>query len=126
VKPVISPNAEITDMDGNVIQDGHGNPGFPGFNTPSFHRFDPTATQSLGYAAQMLEAGVPIVYLYIADAHDRNPTTITPPINTNAYGPGEAGYVQALQAYDSAFGKFFARLAADGIHQRQYPVRGGA
>src|SRR5262249_15840602 len=91
------------------------NPGFPGFNTPFFHRFDPTATQSLGYAAQMLEAGVPIVYLYISDAHDRNPTTITPPINTNAYGPGEAGYVQPLQSYDSAFGKFFARLAADGI-----------
>jgi hypothetical protein len=115
VKPVISPNDEIRDMDGNVIQDGHGNPGFPGFSTPFFHRFDPTATQSLGYAAQMLEAGVPVVYLYIADAHDRNPTTVTAQINTNAYGPGEAGYVQALRAYDSAFGKFFARLAADGI-----------
>jgi hypothetical protein len=112
---VISPGDEIRDMDGNVIQDGHGNPGFPGFNTPFFHRFDPTATQPLGYAAQMLEAGVPVVYLYIADAHDRNPTTITPPINTNAYGPGEAGYVQVLQSYDAAFGKFFARLAADGI-----------
>jgi hypothetical protein len=115
VKPVISPNADITDMDGHVIADAHGNPGFPGFNTPFFHRFDPTATQSLGYAAQMLEAGVPIVYLYISDAHDRNPATLTPPINTNAYGPGEAGYVQVLQSYDSAFGKFFARLAADGI-----------
>src|SRR4029450_2864998 len=33
-----------------------------------------------------------------------------------AYGPGEAGYVQQLQAYDQAFKKFFDRLAADGIN----------
>jgi len=29
--------------------------------------------------------------------------------------PGEAGYVKQLQAYDKAFGQFFARLAKDGI-----------
>ena len=33
-----------------------------------------------------------------------------------AYGPGEAGYVAALKSYDDAFGKFFDRLAADGIN----------
>src|SRR5262249_30997850 len=33
------------------------------------------------------------------------------------YGPGEAGYTQQLQAYDQAFGKFFDRLAADGINK---------
>ena len=113
VQPVIAPNDQIKDLDGNVIQDAHGNPGFPGFTTPSFHRFDPTATQSLGYAARMLEAGVPVVYLYIADAHERNP--VTPSDSSNAFGPGEVGYVQQLQTYDAAFGKFFARLAADGI-----------
>jgi hypothetical protein len=30
-------------------------------------------------------------------------------------GPGQAAYVQQLAAYDQAFQKFFARLAADGI-----------
>ncbi|SEE25095.1 hypothetical protein SAMN05519104_5590 [Rhizobiales bacterium GAS188] len=113
VQPVISPADQIKDLDGNVIQDAYGNPGFPGFTTPFFHRFDPTATQSLGYAARMLEAGIPIVYLYIADAHDRNLTS--PSGSTAAFGPGELGYVQQLQAFDAAFGKFFARLAADGI-----------
>src|SRR4029077_13896782 len=32
-----------------------------------------------------------------------------------AYGPGEDGYTQQLQAYDQAFEKFFDRLASDGI-----------
>src|SRR5262249_39250849 len=36
-------------------------------------------------------------------------------VNAHAFGPGEAEYVSQLQAYDAAFGKFFARLAADGI-----------
>ncbi len=31
------------------------------------------------------------------------------------FGPGEAGYVTQLEAYDKAFGEFFARLAKDGI-----------
>src|SRR5207253_1473872 len=35
-----------------------------------------------------------------------------------AYGPGESGYTQQLQAYDQAFQKFFDRLAADGIDNR--------
>ena len=91
----------VDDLDGNPIADGNGNPGFPGF--------DPTASQSLGYIATMLEAGVPVVYAYIADAHDNHFT------GSGSYGPGEAGYVQQLAAYNAAFGKFFARLAGDGI-----------
>jgi hypothetical protein len=91
----------INDLDGVPITDGNGNPGFPGF--------DPTASQTLGYVASMLEAGVPVVYAYIADAHDNHFTF------SGSYGPGEAGYVQQLAAYNSAFGKFFARLASDGI-----------
>jgi arylsulfatase A-like enzyme len=83
------------------ITDGNGNNGFPGF--------DPTASQSLGYIATMLEAGVPVVYAYIADAHD-NHTTFS-----GSFGPGETGYVQQLASYNAAFGKFFARLAAEGI-----------
>ena len=101
VQPVISPSGPVKDLDGNVIADKFGRPGFP-------NAFSPTATQSLGYAATMLEAGVPVVYLYIEDAHDNHAASGT-------FGPGEAGYVAQLKQYDTAFGKFFARLAADGI-----------
>src|SRR5712671_4863172 len=101
VQPVISPSGPVKDLDGNVIQTASGNPGFPNI-------FNPSATQSLGYAATMLEAGVQVVYLYIADAHDNRS-------GSGTFGPGEAGYVAQLKQYDTAFGKFFARLAADGI-----------
>jgi len=59
----------------------------------------------------MLEAGVPVVYVYISDAHDAHSGP------TRAYGPGEAPYVAQLASYDAAFGKFFARLAANGINK---------
>jgi hypothetical protein len=105
VQPAISPSGPVKDLDGNVIQDAHGNPGFP--NT-----FNPSASQSLGYMATMLEAGVQVVYGYISDAHDNHFT------GTGTFGPGQAGYEQQLQQYDAAFGKFFARLAADNITRR--------
>jgi hypothetical protein len=101
VQPQISPGGPITDLDGNVITDGHGNPGF-------VSGFSPTASQSLGYVAKMLENGVQVAYLYIADAHDNRTASGT-------FGPGEAQYVAQLAQYNTAFGKFFARLQADGI-----------
>jgi hypothetical protein len=105
VAPAIVGGPVVLDMDGNPVADSHGNPGFPGF--------DPTASQSLGYVAAMLEAGVPVVYFYIADAHDNE---LGPSLSSEStFGPGEAPYVQQLKIYDAAFGKFFARLAADGI-----------
>ena len=109
VQPQISPGGPVKDLDGNVIADSHGNPGFPGFS--------PTASQTLGYFAAMLEAGVPIVYGYIADAHDNRGPALSGVSNATeeTFGPGEAGYVKQLQAYDKAFGQFFARLAADKI-----------
>ena len=95
-----------------IITDGFGRPGFPNI-------FSPTAAQSLGYAAAMMEAGIPVVYLYVADVHDRNPLPVDPGTGfaapAHAFGPGEAEYVAQLKAYDQAFGAFFARLAADGI-----------
>ncbi|HKF67104.1 MAG TPA: hypothetical protein VKB36_11255, partial [Vicinamibacterales bacterium] len=97
------PSGPIRDVDGNVIQTAAGNPGFPNI-------FNPLATQSLGYAATMLEAGVPVVYGYIADAHDNRHGS-----NPNTFGPGEAGYVAQLKEYDTAFKKFFDRLAQHGI-----------
>lgn len=94
----------VLDLNGKIVADSHGNPGFPGFS--------PTPAQSLGYLAQMLEAGVPVVYGYIEDAHD-NHSVPTDPDGT--FGPGEAGYVSQLKAYEAAFSAFFARLAQDGI-----------
>ncbi len=101
VQPAISPGGSIKDLDSNVIADQFGRPGFP-------NSFSPLATQSLGYAATMLEAGVQVIYVYIADVHDNR-------FGSGTFGPGEAGYVAQLKQYDVAFGKFFARLAADGI-----------
>jgi hypothetical protein len=118
VQPVISPGATnfVKDLDGVVITD-------PFTNTPGFPTdFDPSPSASLGYAATMLEAGVPIVYTYIADAHDPHHLNIPGagagnPNSGHAYGPGEAGYVAALKTYDKAFGQFFARLKTDGIDE---------
>jgi len=103
VAPVISPLGPVKDLDGNVITDAFGHPGFPNL-------FSPTASQALGYVATMLEAGVPVVYSYIADAHDNRS-------GPGTFGPGEAGYVAQLKAYDLAWGQFFARLAAHGINK---------
>ena len=102
VAPQISPNGPLTDLNGNVIQDPQGHIGFPGFDGMA-------AAVSLAYVATMQEHGVPVTYAYISDAHDKHPSG-------PAYGPGEAGYVAALKAYDDAFNKFFSRLAADGIN----------
>lgn len=95
------------DLSGNTIQDASGHVGFPGFDGME-------ATVSLSYVAKMQEAGIPITYAYISDAHDGHGSAG----NTHfAYGPGEAGYVQQLHDYDQAFATFFARLAADGINK---------
>ncbi len=109
VQPQISPSGPVKDLDGNVIADSEGNPGFPGF--------DPAPAQTLGYLATMLEAGVPIVTGYIEDAHDNNQQAMSgvDPNEVAFFGPGEAGYVETLAAFDKAFGQFFARLAKDGI-----------
>src|SRR5919204_406852 len=107
VDPVIKPSGPMTDLNGNVIQDASGHVGFPGFDGME-------ATVSLSWVAQMQEAGVPVTYAYISDAHDGHGTSGNIHF---AYGPGEAGYVQQLHDYDTAFQKFFERLAADGINK---------
>lgn len=96
VVPVIAPSG-LNDLSGNPIT------GFPGFGGIS-------AAQSLAYTAAMQESGVPITYSYISDAHESHSFPF------RAFGPGEAGYVSQLAAYDSAFEKFFTRLAGDGIN----------
>jgi hypothetical protein len=107
VNPLIKPSGPMTDLNGNVIQDATGHVGFPGFDGME-------ATVSLSWVAQMQEAGIPVTYAYISDAHDGHGTAGNIHF---AYGPGEAGYVQQLHDYDVAFQKFFDRLAADGINK---------
>jgi hypothetical protein len=102
VAPAISPHGPVKDIEGNIIEDAKGNPGFP-------NSFDPSASQTLGYLATMLEAGVPVVYGYIEDMHDNHGST------GGTFGPGEAGYVAQLAAANEAFGRFFTRLAQNGI-----------
>ena len=96
-------NLTLTDLNGQPIVNPVSNtPGFPGFDGMP-------ASVSLAYIAYMQEHGIPVTYAYISDAHDKHPSG-------PAYGPGEAGYVATLAAYDDAFNKFFTRLAADGIN----------
>jgi hypothetical protein len=94
--------AAVKDVFGQAdITDAKGNPGFPGFDGM-------LAANTLGYVATLQEAGVPVTYAYISDAHDNHDLR-------RASGPGEADYTAQLAAYDQAFGAFFERLAQHGI-----------
>jgi hypothetical protein len=104
---VIHPGSPMTDLNNNVIQDATGHVGFPGFDGME-------AKVSLAWVAQMQEAGIPVTYAYVSDAHDEHGTAGNIHF---AYAPGEAGYHQQLQEYDQAFQQFFDRLAADGINK---------
>ncbi|MBO0884734.1 MAG: hypothetical protein J2P17_31255, partial [Mycobacterium sp.] len=94
-----------------------------------FGGFDPSPSYTLGYLTALLQAGVPVVYGYISDAHDsRNncvQTSASNPVVSDtgangkpcgAYAPGEPGYVQQLKDYDTAFGQFFQKLDSLGIN----------
>lgn len=118
-----TPNAQLTDYQGNLIgyQTATGGtivqsktvPGFPGFS--GMYPF-----VTLALAEDMLKAGVPVVYGYFTDAHDHTYGTqdgVNPAGTTFAYGPGEQGYTNQLAQYDVAWQKFFTNLAADGIDQ---------
>lgn len=106
VNPAIAKgSATVDNLNGQPITDQFGQPGFPGFDGLF-------ATTTLSYVAQMQEAGIPVTFGYISDAHDQH--GVAGEIHATR-GPGEADYVQQLKNYDEAFGKFFTRLAADGI-----------
>src|SRR3954469_12970730 len=95
----------VNDTSGAPIVDPFNQCGFPGFDGMY-------AKNTLGEVAQMQEAGVPVTFGYISDAHDFHGVSG----NTHvAYGPGEAGYVQQLKDYDKAFADFFARMQRDNI-----------
>ncbi|MDX6401225.1 MAG: hypothetical protein QOF27_1831 [Gaiellaceae bacterium] len=116
------PNASCQDVGGikavnstagAPVTDPFGRPGFPGFD-------EALATNTLGYLAQMQEAGIPITWGYISDAHDNHQSSFPAPFNPafpRASGPGEADYNAQLKAYDDAFAAYFQRLKNDGIDQ---------
>jgi hypothetical protein len=103
----------VVDLDGNQIDGAYltNYPGFPGFDNIN-------AAQTLGYMADMLESGVPVVYGYMADLHGNE---FIPALSSacahapDALGSGSACYVAQAEYYNQAFGTFFQRLAADGI-----------
>jgi hypothetical protein len=104
-------SACVNDTSGQPVTDPFGRCGFPGFDGA-------LAKNTLGYVAQMQEAGVPVTYAYISDAHDNHTSSFPAPFNPNfprASGPGEADYKAQLRAYDDAFVAFFDRLANHGI-----------
>jgi hypothetical protein len=111
--PVVDANGNLTDLNGVTMTDTFiHKPGFPGFGPIS-------AAQTLAYTADMLETGVPVVYGYISDAHEKKPgqSGCTNPSTSSsaAEGPGDPCYKATLASYNSAFAKFFQRLADDGI-----------
>jgi hypothetical protein len=106
----------LVDLNGNQINGAFltNYPGFPGYEGIN-------ASQSLAYAADMLESGVQVTNVYLADLHGNEfisglggpgePCYKAP----DALGSGSACYIAQAQYYNQAFGAFFQRLAADGI-----------
>lgn len=95
------------------ILDYHGVP-ITGFSQLDF---DPTPAQTLAVIETMLKKGIPVVYAYIADAHDNQAPRSLDSSTEATFGPGEAGYVDQLADYNSAFGTFFQHLKEAGIDQ---------
>jgi len=96
------------------ITDYHGVP-ITGFQSLSF---DPTPAETLAVVEDMLKAGIPVVYAYIADAHDNQGTRSLNSSTEGTFGPGEVGYVQQLADYNTAFGTFFQHLKEAGITEK--------
>ncbi len=104
-------NPALTGSATGTIVDYHGVP-LTGFNQLNF---DPTPAQTLAVVEAMLKKGIPVVYAYIADAHDnQEEKSIT---SEGTFGPGEAPYVTQLADYNAAFGTFFLHLKQAGIDQ---------
>ncbi|HSR86682.1 MAG TPA: hypothetical protein VLM11_21100 [Streptosporangiaceae bacterium] len=116
--PVTNAAGNLTDLFGNQLDGAFtSRPGFPGYG-------DINAAQSLAYAADMLERGVPVVNVYISDLHGNHGLPNSPQVPTmgtdcasapGALGSGSQCYIDQAKYYNDAFGVFFKRLAADGI-----------
>jgi hypothetical protein len=110
--PVTDAKGNLTDEFGNEIDGAFltDYPGFPGYDSIN-------AAQSLSYAADMLEHGVQVTNIYMADLHGNQfiPGMTDCAHAPDALGSGSACYIAQAQYYNQAFGVFFKRLAADGI-----------
>ncbi len=111
--PVTDAKGNLTDLFGNEIDGAYltDYPGFPGYDTIN-------AAQSLAYASDMLEHGVQVVNLYMADLHGNQYIPSLASVcddEPDALGSGSACYIAQAAYYNKAFGVFFQRLAADGI-----------
>jgi hypothetical protein len=114
--PVTDAAGNLTDLFGSEIDDPFGNegngpaPGFPGYGSIN-------AAQSLAFAADMLENGVPVVNMYMADLHGNEgiPGLTACDSAPDALGSGSECYLEQAAYYNQAFGVFFHRLAQDGI-----------
>lgn len=102
----------LVDLNGNQINGAFtGQPGFPGF--------DPVAPQTLAYAADMLESGIPVVQTYISDIHGNEDIPALSSVCAHApsaLAPGTPCYLAQAAYYNDAFGAFFKRLAAENIN----------
>jgi hypothetical protein len=103
LKYMIPVLGSLTDYNGTPIT---------GFNQLNFN---PQPAQTLAVVETMLKKGIPVVFAYIADAHDNHEGNSLSAERT--FGPGEAPYVKQLSDYNAAFGTFFANLRVAGIDQ---------
>ena len=99
----------LTSMLGNPIVDAFGQPGFPGFDGME-------AENSLRYVASMQEAGIPVTYAYISDAHDNHSTA-------QAMGPGQAAYEQQLAGLRPGLRQLLHRAGRARHRQVEHAVR---
>jgi hypothetical protein len=95
------------EIDGAFLTDYPGFPGYDGIN----------AAQALAYASDMLENGVQVTNIYMADLHGNQfiPGMTACAHAPEALGSGSACYLDQAAYYNKAFGIFFQRLAKDGI-----------
>jgi hypothetical protein len=109
ILPVLNAPAGILPYTVGASSDGVPITGFSQLN------FDPTPAQTLAVVETMLKQGIPVVFAYIADAHDNQegPTLSA----EKTFGPGEAPYVTQLQHFDAAFNTFFTNLKNAGIDE---------
>jgi hypothetical protein len=106
----------LVDLNGNQINGAFltNYPGFPGFSSIN-------ASQTLAYMSDMLETGVSVVNGYISDLHGNEFIQGLSGKGEPCYqagdalGSGSACYLAQAAYYNTAFGDFFKRLAADGI-----------
>ena len=122
--PVVDAQGNLTDLNGNTMLGAFKIPAPVNAFTPGFPGFGPiSASQTLAYTADMLETGVPVVYGYISDAHEKKTaggnaqTGCTNPSTSSsaAEGPADPCYKATLASYNAAFATFFKRLSDDGI-----------